>query len=676
MNPKTLPGRGGLPSAAVIYLRVSTPKQTHTAADVTDDGNSIDTQRKDALNKVRQLGATVVDPDQDVYIEPGNSAQSISKRKVFRQMLQRVMEQRDVEYVVVYSRSRAFRNALEAMLLKQQLKQIGVKLVSVVEDFGEGIYADAMEAISDVFNELEVKRNGEDIKRKMANKVKNGGTPSTAKLGYLNVTVEEDFKRINTIKVDEVRKPLVLAAFELMASAQYTLETLHEKVTTMGLKSRPTKRFPNGHAITLETLRRMLRDRYYIGWVEFKGVEYKGRHETFIDEELFERVQRVLDSHSGAGVREREHPHYLKGWLWCHRCGNRFIVQRAVGQRGGVYFYFFCKGRQLNICDHPYVPVEKMEELVERYYQAKIYLPDDIRAEIRHMVDEAAQASSTLTTDMRDQLAKRLEALDKKETYFLDLAAEEGWPKEKLRQKLNEVRTERQSIQRELDEAESVFETSKSIIDQALKLLDRPADFYREAMTPAETNGKLIKDGELVRSILNKAFFHKFLIDGNKIAKAQLKEPFDVIFGEPEDSEARIYLRQLTSLPTTGRKRGRGLSPTYQLAQCPSTAGAEIEDSDIPALIDLVLAERSQDQLGFPWPVGSSKKVVVPETGFEPVCPFGQSLLRRSCMPVPTLRQASPCGGVSTTQASFRHCTRLGSRVGNGIPGVCGGWFG
>src|SRR2546421_10165315 len=81
----------------------------------------------------------------------------------------------------------------------------------------------------------------------------------------------------------------------------------------------------------------ILRDRYYIGYVTYKGVEYKGRHEPIISERLFDTVQRVLDSHQGSGVRQRSHHHYLKGWLWCNRCGKRFVVQRTLGHRGGEY---------------------------------------------------------------------------------------------------------------------------------------------------------------------------------------------------------------------------------------------------------------------------------------------------------------------------------------------------
>ncbi|MCB8045038.1 hypothetical protein JM654_15450 [Microbacterium oxydans] len=60
-SPTTIAGEDGklAVAQAVIYLRVSTPRQLHTAADIDEDGNSIATQRVEALRKVRELGATV-----------------------------------------------------------------------------------------------------------------------------------------------------------------------------------------------------------------------------------------------------------------------------------------------------------------------------------------------------------------------------------------------------------------------------------------------------------------------------------------------------------------------------------------------------------------------------------------------------------------------------------------
>lgn len=125
---------------AVLYLRVSTPRQLHTAADIDEDGNSIATQRVEAMRKVRELGATVAHE----FVEPGQSAQTIQNRAEFKRLLRFLDEHPEVKYVVIYMRSRVFRNFTDAAITKRNLLEKGVRLISAKEEFGEGYMADAM----------------------------------------------------------------------------------------------------------------------------------------------------------------------------------------------------------------------------------------------------------------------------------------------------------------------------------------------------------------------------------------------------------------------------------------------------------------------------------------------------------------------------------------------------
>ncbi|BCB84117.1 recombinase family protein [Phytohabitans suffuscus] len=200
MNVKTLPGRSDKAVLYCIrYLRVSTVRQTHTDADVVEDGNSIDTQRKACMANEKRLGLVCIAE----YIEPGTSAQSIAKRKEFKKVLRRLNENRDATVLSIYMRSRAFRDYIEAGTTERDLGAIGVKMVSAKEEFGDDLNGQFMKAMTDVMNWYEARRNGIDVKEKMTNKAMNGGTPSMAKLGYLNATIEQDFRRINTVVVDE-----------------------------------------------------------------------------------------------------------------------------------------------------------------------------------------------------------------------------------------------------------------------------------------------------------------------------------------------------------------------------------------------------------------------------------------------------------------------------------------
>jgi hypothetical protein len=278
----------------------------------------------------------------------------------------------------------------------------------------------------------------------------------------------------------------------------------------------------------------MLRDRYYVGWVTYKGMEYQGRHETYISADLFERVQRVLDAHQGSGVRQRKHHHYLKGLVWCGRCGKRLILQRAVGRHGGEYFYFLCMGRQEGSCDHPYTPIEEVEDAVARHYTTAVHLPDDFMAEVRVMVDEASKTDTGLSGELRDRHTKRLAQLDRREDYFLDLAAEEGWPKDKLREKVGGIRREREGIQRSLNDAQTQLDTGRDVIFTALRLLENPAEMYA-------------RGNETVRMILNKAFFTRLHVDGCKVTGHEMREPFGTLTGAYRRRQGRAYGRGVAS---------------------------------------------------------------------------------------------------------------------------------
>lgn len=157
---------------AVLYLRVSSKKQIDTAVDIDPDGNSIATQREVSTRKADNIGAIVARE----FVEPGVSASTIEKRQVFQGMLTYLRENPDVRYVVVYARSRAFRNYIDAAITKRLLDKLNVRLVSAREDFGDGVYVDAMEAVTDIFNQVQNRLSGEDIRIKLQHKAINGGT--------------------------------------------------------------------------------------------------------------------------------------------------------------------------------------------------------------------------------------------------------------------------------------------------------------------------------------------------------------------------------------------------------------------------------------------------------------------------------------------------------------------
>ncbi len=85
---------------AVIYLRVSSDGQVKT--DYDPEGLSLPAQREACKRYAERHGAVVVRE----YVEPGVSGGSLLKRVSFRRMIEETADQRDVDYVIVWSVSR------------------------------------------------------------------------------------------------------------------------------------------------------------------------------------------------------------------------------------------------------------------------------------------------------------------------------------------------------------------------------------------------------------------------------------------------------------------------------------------------------------------------------------------------------------------------------------------
>ncbi|MCZ4538444.1 recombinase family protein [Gordonia terrae] len=291
---------------AVLYLRVSSAGQVHT--DYDPEGISIPAQRAACIRKADQLGLSIVGE----YVEPGKSATEMTKRVSFQQMLSRVRDQRDIDFIIIYELSRLARNRIDDAVVMADLKKRGVTLISATENIDASPVGQLMHGLLAAFNEYRSAKDGADIAYKMGEKAKKGGTLGRAPIGYLNTIDRRDGREIRSVEVDPERGPLVKLAYELYAEGNLTIQEIVDELTNRGLTTRPTLSRPAG-PISHTKVAALLKDRYYLGRVKYKGDEFPGRHTPLISEELFERVQLLLEERGFAGERRRKHHHHLKG---------------------------------------------------------------------------------------------------------------------------------------------------------------------------------------------------------------------------------------------------------------------------------------------------------------------------------------------------------------------------
>ena len=309
VNPPAVfePTDRGQPTA-VLYLRVSTKEQATRGGEA--EGFSIPAQREACRRKAAALGAIIVEE----FVDRGESARS-SRRPELQRMLSFIAEQ-PVSYCIVHKVDRLARNRVDDVEINVALTGAGAALVSCSENIDETPSGMLLHGIMSSIAEFYSRNLANEVNKGLIQKAKSGGTPFRAPIGYMPVRIWENGREIRTVGVDEERAPLVRQAFEMYATGEWTTRTLLKEMTEKGLLSRPTPKRPS-QPITVSAFHNVLRNPYYAGIIEYRGVRSQGKHPVFVDPAVFDEVQRVLEAQNFAGEKRRTHHHYLKGSIWC-----------------------------------------------------------------------------------------------------------------------------------------------------------------------------------------------------------------------------------------------------------------------------------------------------------------------------------------------------------------------
>jgi site-specific DNA recombinase len=183
---------------------------------------------------------------------------------------------------------------------------------------------------------------------------------------------------------DEDELPGLVMAFEAYATGEYSDTGIARMLNEAGYRSK------TGCPFSKETVRDMLQNRTYLGYVRYQEYRrnadgsrsyaapvqwFEGQHDPVIDEDLFERCQE-------ARARRRVHrqatpkynPYLLRNLVYCHRCcseppeGETFHnygKMRPQAQKEGMWRYYRCRARELGYtCEQGGVPVETIDTQV------------------------------------------------------------------------------------------------------------------------------------------------------------------------------------------------------------------------------------------------------------------------------------------------------------------------
>ena len=360
------------PKFAISYLRVSSQGQAERGGG-DDEGYSIPAQREANKKKALSVGAMIGKE----FVDRGASARS-ADRPELQKMLEYIKENKDrVDYVIVHKVDRLARNRGDDIDITRVLNEANVQLVSASESIDSTPSGMLLHGIMSSIAEFYSRNLSTEVKKGLSQKVKSGGTPNKAPIGYLNIRDHDEMgRRSSRVELDPERAPLIELAFKEYASNKWSLSSLAEHLADIGLATPTRPKLPS-KPVNKKMLHDILTNPYYKGIILYNDIEYQGKHETIVDEATWDKVQVILRSHV-VGERTRIHEHYLKSTVYCGKCGARLIIHNAKSRTGNRYPYFVCsaKHNKRNDCMQRSLLIDEVADKIIELYERINFTPE------------------------------------------------------------------------------------------------------------------------------------------------------------------------------------------------------------------------------------------------------------------------------------------------------------
>ncbi|MFQ5924819.1 MAG: recombinase family protein [Dehalococcoidia bacterium] len=196
----------------------------------------------------------------------------------------------------------------------------------------------------------------------------------------------------------------------------------------------------------------ILRNRAYLGTYSRLGIRVPESHPAIITSPLFRKVQEKLDAKPKAARYVPRSPFLLSGLVYCGSCGNRmigvsrresWIRRKDRGRSHGEYRYYQCQSRtNQSVCQYH----TRRAEVLEGTVIATLGRPNSLEA-LERFAEQHPPQDRTLE---RPQLERRLATLERRFREYLDQAAKNIIPLERLRAMGGELAMERRTLEQRL----------------------------------------------------------------------------------------------------------------------------------------------------------------------------------------------------------------------------------
>ena len=416
----------------VIYVRVSSKEQV--------DGYSIGEQ----IERLEKYADAMEWEIVKTFVDPGYSGGN-TDRPGLKDMI-REIEKNDIDKVVVYKLDRLSRSQLDTLyLIEKVFLANNTDFVSMSENFDTSTpFGRAMIGILAVFAQLEREQIKERTMIGKEARAKEGkwGGGSSVPIGY-TYNINKDLLEIDDYEAMQVR------------------ELFDSFLTGMPIRSIETMFFEKGYSHKYgpwdtKAIRRVLKNKIYLGYIRYHDTYYKAEHTPIISEEVYERTKELLEQRAEQYKEFYRKPgartSYLGGMLYCKHCGGKYTKQMGGSSKYGKLYYYCCYSRSKKVkkmikdpnCKNKYWRMENLDEIILNEIK-KLAVDPDYMKKLQN-----DKPVDTETPDKIKIISDEINSIDDQISRFMDLYGIGKFTIDQVSKKIDPLNDKRSALEKEL----------------------------------------------------------------------------------------------------------------------------------------------------------------------------------------------------------------------------------
>lgn len=385
-----------MPHSAVISLRVSTDEQAI-------EGYSLAAQERACRAYCEMQGWTVV----GVFVDEGISGTLPPAARPGLAAALGLLRSGQAQALVVHKLDRLARSVRIANDLVDEFQRRGIAFVAVADHLDLSTpFGWAAFQMQNVWNELYIKNLSFETKKGHREKAAKGLWVGPVPYGYRRAgkSLAPSDATAPTATGDVAAAVALL--FERYATGLHSDDSLAELMNTEGWR---TLNWQTGQwgLFGRESVRAILINRAYLGYVSAGGIEFPGQHPPLVELATFQRVQAIRAERAGQHGPFKARPadgEMLTGRVWCAACGSR-MHRNWSGRATSRTARYRCSGPRAagerhRVCDEPTALSETIEQAVLQVLSRLRVTP-----ELRAWLDAEARAAAATTAPVADQTA-------------------------------------------------------------------------------------------------------------------------------------------------------------------------------------------------------------------------------------------------------------------------------